>query len=380
VTLAKLVADHRILVCVGSGGVGKTTIAAAVALRAALDGRRAMVLTIDPARRLAQSLGLDALRAGGEVISAARFEEAGLAPRGTLSAGMLDVESAWDAFIARHAPSDEVRATILANGFYQQLSRTFAGSTEYMAIEELGRLDESGEYDLIVLDTPPAGYALDFLEAPLRLEAFLAPGVLSRLVAPSAAAGWSVWKQASRGARFLLERVEQATGVQALADIAAFFVSIERLVDGITERSRSVRALLQGTDTAFVLVAGPDEQVMEDAEDLTRRMRALGMPLRGVVMNRVHPGAAVYEDDAALEVSLVRVMSALEQAGACAETRAWMLETMRRRRLQWAAEAVRREAFERGLAPDVPIIDVPERDGDVHDLAGLADIGRWLVA
>ena len=230
-SLRRIVDQHRIIVCVGTGGVGKTTTAAALALSGALAGRKAMVLTIDPARRLAQSLGLGALSSRGERIAPELLADAGIRLRGSLSAAMLDQKSAWDDFISRHAPSSEVRDTILRNEFYQHLSRSFAGSTEYMAIEELYRIDESNQFDLIVLDTPPTGHALDFLEAPRRLEDFLDRSVIGWLVRPYVSVGWSAWKTASRTARFLMKRIEDATGISTLRQISEFFVAMERLFD-----------------------------------------------------------------------------------------------------------------------------------------------------
>lgn len=391
-SVGDVLARSRIVVCVGSGGVGKTTVAAALALKGALAGRRAMVLTIDPARRLAESLGVGELRAGGERIAAARFAEAGLPEGAVLSAGMLDQTGAWDQFIARHAPSAEVRDTILANPFYRNLSRSFAGSTEYMAIEELGRIEETGEYDLIVLDTPPSRHALDFLEAPRRLEDFFDRSIMGWLAKP-ASAGWTAWKTASRGARFLFERIEEATGLQALTEIASFFAAVESLVDGVTARSRKVRSLLEARDTSFVLVTGPDEQVLEDAEGLVARMRDLGVSLKGVVMNRVQTSGAI-DDPAAFarggtlrerggdgeEGPLAVLREDLEAAGIDAPLAQWMVETLEARLLQAAAQSVRREAFEAALPPDVSVCTVPEQRRDVHNLQGLATLVDLLGA
>ncbi|HYC57541.1 MAG TPA: ArsA-related P-loop ATPase [Candidatus Binatia bacterium] len=374
-SVARLLENHRVIVCVGSGGVGKTTVAASLALQGALAGKRAMVLTIDPARRLAQSLGLDTLRSGGERISAERLSAQGLETTGTLSAGMLDQKSAWDEFIARHSPSEQIRDTILQNEFYQHLSRSFAGSTEYMAIEELARVDESGQFDLIVLDTPPTGHALDFLEAPARLEDFFDRGLLSWLLLPSMSAGWSVWKTASRSVRFLFEKVEEATGVQALAQIASFFSAIEHLVDGITERGRKVRALLQGDSTAFVLVSGPDEQVLEEADELYAKMRALGMPLKGVVMNRVHPLPAGLDGPHGAG-AVERVLDLVVARDV--KVRQWLSHAVRDLCVQSAAEEVRREDFEANLPSDVLVTVIPEQRGDVHDIAQLANLGAYL--
>jgi anion-transporting ArsA/GET3 family ATPase len=381
VSLRDLLASSRIVVCVGSGGVGKTTVAASLGLEGALEGRRTMVLTIDPARRLAEALGLAELRTGGERIDAGRLESAGLRPRAELWAGMLDQTSAWDQFIARHSPSEEVRETILANPFYLNLSRSFAGSTEYMAIEELARIEETGKFDLIVLDTPPSKHALDFLEAPRRLEEFFDRSVLGWLARP-ASAGWSVWKTASRSARFVFEKLEEATGLQALSEISAFFAAIESLIDGVSERMRTVRALLQAPTTSFVLVTGPDEQVLEDAEGLVARMQELGVSLRGVVMNRVQGAGGVELTNggaAGSEESIGRIRHALVESGTGPEAVAWMEEALRLRLLQAAAQAVRREVFEAQLPEDVPVRVVAEQRRDVHDLGGLAAITDALM-
>lgn len=387
-SVASLIGRSRILVCVGSGGVGKTTIAAALALEGALQGRRTMVLTIDPACRLAESLGLDDLESGGETIARERLVAAGLEPRAALSAGMLDQSSAWDEFIARHSPSDDIRDTILANPFYQNLSRTFAGSTEYMAIEELSRIEETGDYDLIVLDTPPSRHALEFLEAPRRLEEFFDRSVLGWLARP-ASAGWSAWKTASRSARFVFERIEDATGVQALSEIASFFAAIETLVDGVTARTRKVRALLKDPSTSFVLVTGPDEQVLEDAEGLVSSMKSLGVSLRGVVMNRLQDAGGV-EDPAAVlgrETAegprsrgerLEELRAALIAAGVDAEVASWMVSTLESRLVQVASQGLRREVFESQFPAEVVFSAVCEQRRDVHDLAALSQIARAL--
>jgi len=375
VSFAHLVEQHRILVCVGSGGVGKTTTAAALALHGAMTGRRSMVLTIDPARRLAQSLGVDSLGSDGEQITPEVLAAAGVDVRGTLSAGMLDQKSAWDDFIARHAPSDEARKTILHNEFYQHLSRSFAGSTEYMAIEELCRIHESGRYDLIVLDTPPTTHALDFLEAPRRLEDFMDRSIVGWLVKPYLSVGWSAWKTASRTVRFIVKRIEEAAGARTLAEISEFFVAMENLFDGITERSRKVRGLLAGPDTAFILVAGPEEQVLGESEHLTTKMSELGMPLRGVVMNRVHPLPGAADLGVSFEELSERLVSACPALGAVDEAVVeWLAATYMNGCTVARAEDVRREVFEAGLSPDVVSVAVPEFERDVHEIPALARI------
>jgi anion-transporting ArsA/GET3 family ATPase len=332
-----------------------------------------MVLTIDPARRLAQSLGLHELRGDRQQIDLTALDRLGRTTAGRLSAGMLDQKSAWDDFIARHAPNEEARLAILRNEFYQQMSRSFAGSTEYMAIEELCRIDESGEYDLVVLDTPPTGHALDFLEAPRKLEDFLDRSMIGWFVKPYASFGWSAWKTASRGVKFLFERIERATGVETLRQISEFFIAMEAMFDGIADRSRRVREVLTSASTAFVLVTGPDEQVLGQSETLTEKVAILGMPLRGVVVNRLHPlpaGADERLPRPALEARIGRLLAA---SGAVdADAVAWLASNHLAAQALANAEAERRRVFEAGLPAGIVVQPVPEFEADVHDLPTLA--------
>jgi anion-transporting ArsA/GET3 family ATPase len=376
VTLAELVAGHRVVIAAGSGGVGKTTVAASIALWGALGGRRTVVLTIDPARRLAASLGLASLDAEPRDIPAAVFAAQGLRPRGTLAAMMLDQKGAWDALVERHAPA-EARARILANPFYQHLSQTFAGSYEYVAIEQLCALAESGRWDLIVVDTPPTRHALDFLEAPRRLDDFLDRRIIRWFVRPYFSAGWSALRAVNRTAGFLLRRLEQATGLSALAEISDFFANMSGLFDNFHERIERATAILRGAETAFVVVTSPEEQVLGDAEYLSSKMAALAMPLRGVVMNRVHAefraagrgrsGGDVGPEDVA------RVAAALDRAlPGRAEEAAALARNFADYQALARGESLRIEHFAAGLPRRVPLVRVPNFPRDVHDLASLA--------
>src|SRR5262249_31770940 len=273
------------------GGVGKTTVAATIALWGAVAGRRTVVLTIDPARRLASSLGLGALGNAPHEIPASFFAEHGLHPKGTLAAMMLDQKGAWDALVERHAPA-EAKERILANRFYQHLSQAFAGSQEYMAIEQLCVLADSGQWDLIVVDTPPTRHALDFLDAPRRIDAFLGRRVIRWFVKPYFSAGWSTLRVMNRAAGNLLRRLEDATGVKALVEISDFFNSRSGRFEGFEQRVKSVDKLLRARGTAFVLVATPEEQILTEAEEFARKLAELSIPLRAMVFNRVHHEAA----------------------------------------------------------------------------------------
>jgi anion-transporting ArsA/GET3 family ATPase len=376
VTLRDLVARHRVVVSAGSGGVGKTTVAASIALWGALEGRRTAVLTIDPARRLASSLGLASLGHEPREIAPDLLRQQGLAPRAPLTAMMLDQKGAWDALVERHAPP-EARARILANPFYQHLSQTFAGSQEYMAIEQLCLLVESGAYDLIVVDTPPTRHALDFLEAPKRIDDFLDRSVIKWFVRPYFSAGWSALRAVNRTAGFLLHRIEQATGISALAEISDFFASMSGLFENFHVRIERAYEVLRGKATAFVVVSSPEEQVLGDAEYLAGKMAELRMPLKGVVMNRVHAelrasrrGGVDPDDRAAVERAIAAAVGKGDVAALADNFAAY--QTLAR------GEQLRIEQFRAGLPRGVPVAVVPNFARDVHDLATLASMHAHL--
>ena len=381
-SLAEVVREHRIVVSAGSGGVGKTTVAASLSLWGALGGRRTVVLTIDPARRLATSLGLETLGSAPHEIPPQLFRDQGLTPTGSLSAMMLDQKGAWDALVERHAPP-EARARILENPFYQHLSQTFAGSQEYMAIEQLCLLAESGDYDLIVVDTPPTRHALDFLEAPQRLGDFLDKSVVKWFVRPYFNAGWSALRAVNRSVGFLMRRIEQATGISALAEISDFFTSMSGLFENFQARIDKAYEVLRGPQTAFVLVSSPEEQVLGDAEYLSTKMAALRMPLKGVVLNRVHHeyrpprrgrrAAELNNED------VDEIAAAVAQAlgGRLAEARELAANFVEYQALA-RGESLRIEQFRVGLPRRVPLVTVPNFARDVHDLASLAAMHTHL--
>jgi anion-transporting ArsA/GET3 family ATPase len=383
--LAEVVERHRTVVCAGSGGVGKTTTAAAIGLWGALQGRRTVVLTIDPARRLADSLGVR-LAGGVEVeVPQEVLRPYGLELRGTLAAKMLDQKRAWDALVERHAPSPAVRDRILANRFYQHLSQSFAGSHEYMAIEELCALQESGRYDLVVVDTPPSRHALDFLEAPRRIGDFLDRRVVRWFVKPYAAAGWTAMRAMNRTAGFVLRRLEEATGIGVLAEVSDFFEGMSAMLEGFTERIAQVTRVLRGAQTAFVLVSSPEELALEEAEYLTRRMNELGMPLRAVVLNRMHPEftepidrrdfpeGAITSDDAE------GVERVLRRAGIDSPVLARRLARCFADYQALArGDGLRAEQFVAGLPRRIPVVQVPSFSSDLHDVGALCKMHPYL--
>lgn len=366
-SVAGVVADHEVVICVGSGGVGKTTTAAALGLHGAQQGRRTVVLTIDPARRLADALALGAV--GNEVCSVP------LRAPGSLSVMMLDQKGAWDRLVDRYAPSPDVRDRILANPFYQHLSQSFAGSQEYMAVEQLSEVHDGGDYDLIVVDTPPTRHALDFLEAPQRISDFLNRDVIRWFVKPYLSAGWTTFQFMNRTVGALVRRLEEATGVTALAEISDFFTSMSSLFDGFEDRVRAVYELLRSPRTAFILVASPDEQVLSEAEYFFRRVSELSIRLRAVVFNRVHHESELplgLDREQWLRALVARVVSDSDRA-------AELTDNFFRYETQARGDDVRIEAFLEQLPADTAVATVPNFDEDLHDLTGLRRMLPYLV-
>jgi len=384
-TLRRLVERHDVIVCAGSGGVGKTTTAATIALWGAKRGRRAAVLTIDPARRLADSLGLP-LAGGSEIVVPRELLRAnGIEIRGSLAAMMLDQKGAWDSLVERHAPSAEIRDRILENRFYQHLSQSFAGAQEYMAIEELARLRESARYDLIVVDTPPSRHALEFLEAPQRVHDFLDRRIVRWFVKPYVAAGWSALRLLNRTTGFVLRALEEATGVRVLAEISDFFAGMQGLFEGMNERMDRVYRVLRSPKTAFVLISSPEEEVLEEAEYLSDKMAGLGMPLRAVVFNRVHEEFAEPIDRVDSPRGEIRgdeterVRARLERIGIGPP------DLARRLAKNFVAyqdvargDGLRLEMFSQSLRRQVPIVRVPNFSSDLHQLDALTRMHPYL--
>ncbi len=361
---------HRIVICAGSGGVGKTTTAAALAVRAALGGRRTIVLTIDPAKRLANALGVEALGGPGQASAVDSI------PEGMLSAMMLDQKGAWDQLVERHAPSPEVRDRILLNRFYQHLSQSFAGSQEYMAIEQLCSLYDSKLYDLIVVDTPPTRHALDFLEAPQRLADFLDRNVVKWFVKPYFSASWATMRFVNRTVGFLFKRLEDATGISALVEVSEFFTSMSGLFEGFEPRVRRVDKLLRSSETAFVLVASPEEQVLREADFFCRRVHELGISLKAVIFNRVHRDASGVKPLGSEKVSdlLSRLLGDAPAAAARLSANFDRYEALGR------GDGLRIEAFRAQMRKGVVSAEVPNFNSDIHSISGLCSMHPYLFA
>ncbi|MDX3591404.1 ArsA family ATPase [Streptomyces sp. ID03-2B] len=274
----------RIVVCCGSGGVGKTTTAAALGVRAAERGRKVVVLTIDPARRLAQSMGIDRLD------NVPRRVE-GIDGEGELHAMMLDMKRTFDETVEAHADAERARA-ILENPFYQSLSAGFAGTQEYMAMEKLGQLRARDEWDLIIVDTPPSRSALDFLDAPKRLGSFLDGKFIRLLMAPAKVGGRAGMKFLNVGMSMMSGTLGKLLGGQFLRDVQTFVAAMDTMFGGFRSRADATYKLLQAPGTAFLVVATPEQDALREAAYFVERLAADEMPLAGLVLNRVHDSEA----------------------------------------------------------------------------------------
>ena len=369
-----LLADRgtKIIVCCGAGGVGKTTTAAALALRAAEQGRSVVVLTIDPARRLAQSMGLDQLDNTPRTVKGVNA-----AKGGRLDAMMLDMKRTFDEIVESHSTPDKAQQ-IFANPFYQALSSSFAGTQEYMAMEKLGQLraqsDRDGSWDLVVVDTPPSRSALDFLDAPARLGSFLDGRFIKLLLVPAKVGGRAYLKVFATGINAVTNALTKVLGAQVLTDISTFVAALDTMFGGFRERADVTFRLLQEQGTSFVVVAAPESDALREASYFVDRLASERMPLAGLVLNRVH-------DVVAGSLSAERSIAAAETL---AELKAHPLTAqLLRLHAERARVATREQALTRrftGAHPDVPITRVAAMAEDVHDLDGLRQVGRDLAA
>lgn len=366
----------RIIVCTGSGGVGKTTTAAALAIRAAERGRKVCVLTIDPAKRLAQAMGLSALDNSPRPVSGVS--------NGSLEAMMLDMKRTFDEVVEAHADPERA-AQILNNPFYQALSSSFAGTQEYMAMEKLGQLrataDADGTWDLIVVDTPPSRSALDFLDAPARLGSFLDGRFIRILSAPARGAGRGIGRIAAMGFGIFTGVLSKVLGTQVLADIGTFVAAIDTTFGGFRERADATYALLKDRGTAFIVVAAPERDALREASYFVERLRTDDMPLAGLVVNRMTQAPQPAEGHPLSP----------EAAEAAAQRLAEMPDTpdneltinLLRLHAANVATAQRQEHLvERFTSahPNVAVTYVPALAQDVHDLDGLRTVGELVAS
>jgi anion-transporting ArsA/GET3 family ATPase len=366
-SVANLLRDKRVCVCGGSGGVGKTTTSAAIALGMAGQGAKVAVVTIDPARRLANALGLGELQNEPTRVDPERLAGAGQAVAGELWAMMLDPKRTFDELIERVAPTPERAEEIKQNRVYRELSTAVSGSQEFTAIAKLYELDREGGFDLLVLDTPPSRNALDFLDAPGRLTNFLEGRALKAFLRPT---GFGV-RILGRGATPLLGALRRVTGMDLLSDLATFFTLLGDMTEDFRARAVQVERMLHAPTSAFLLVTSAQTEPVEEAIWFGQTLRHGGLPFAGVIVNRVH-------HDVLGDVEPHQVQSALGEALG-ANLAARMTENLS----DYHALAQRDERNIARLARelgDPPLLLVPQLDDDVHDLEGLQRIRHYLFA
>jgi anion-transporting ArsA/GET3 family ATPase len=381
VTFDDIVADRHIVVCCGTGGVGKTTVAAVFAAEGARRGRNAVVVTIDPAKRLANTLGLDSLSNTAHEIERRRWDPAGAAPpSGRLSALMLDTKSTFDHLVATYAADDDQTQRILANRFYRNVSTALSGTQEYMAMEKLFELHEQGGYDLIVVDTPPTRHALDFLDAPRRLTRLLDNRIFRLLMMPTRA----YLRVASAAVQRFLRTVSKVVGTEVIDDVVAFFRAFEGMEEGFRDRATSVLGLLAEPTSSFVVVSSPRRDAVEEAAYFAERLAESDIPVEGLIVNRVHPrfGEEGVEGLRARAETLTTMKTEPRPTGdgaAAADRLAGLYANLADFR-QVAERERHHVAGVKARAGRAAVAYVPFLSRDVYDFGALAEVGRHLFA
>jgi anion-transporting ArsA/GET3 family ATPase len=369
--LRELVEQRHVLLCCGTGGVGKTTTAATLAIEAARRGRNAIVVTIDPAKRLANTLGLEHLSNSPHEVERARWDPDGDAvPGGRLHALMLDTESTFDNLVQTYARTDEQASGILDNRFYRNIAGALSGTQEYMAMEKLFELHDRGGFDLIVIDTPPTRHALDFLDAPGRLTRLLDNRVFRMLMVPTR----GVVRVGGMAAQAFLRTISRVVGGEAVDDVIAFFRAFEGMEEGFRDRAAQVTQLLASDDTGFVLVTSPRRDAVEEAEFFASRLADGEFAVDALIVNRVH------ERYCDTDPTVLRER-ARELAGRRSEASA-RLATQYANLADLEDVAVREREELAGLADrigDASIAHVPELGHDVHDFTALRAVGDHLM-
>jgi anion-transporting ArsA/GET3 family ATPase len=367
-TVGEILDGKRVCICAGSGGVGKTTTAAAIATGLAARGERVAVLTIDPAKRLADSLGLTELGNEPRKVDPKLFESADRGMEGELWAMMLDAKATFDELVQKHAPDEETRDRILDNRIYRQISNALAGSQEYMAMEKLFEIHQEDRYNTLVLDTPPSRNALDFLDAPRRLTQFIEGRSMKVFMKPT---GFGM-KMMGRGTSMMFSVLKRVVGIDLIADLGEFFEAFSGMVDGFRERARRVNELLADPETSFLVVCGPQGEPIEEAVYFHRKLVEAKLPVGGVIVNKVHYETDLTGEQAAVEGDLRDLLDDADLAARVAANFADYQALAER-------DARNIERLSRELNQK-RVIRVPYLDEDVHDIEGLLQIDRYLFA
>ncbi|MDL1872287.1 ArsA family ATPase [Deltaproteobacteria bacterium PRO3] len=361
-----LLERKKVLICCGSGGVGKTTTSAALALYAASMGYKTIVLTIDPAKRLANSLGIQKIDFQEKEIPKAELRRAGIEPKAPLFAMMLDTTRTFAALLLKYAPSEEKAQVILQNKLYQHLSNMIAGSQEYMAMEKLYEVVQERDYDLVVLDTPPSRHALDFLDAPTKMSAMVGDSVMKWFLKPSLFVSKSSLQLLDRSVKRVFRTFDKVAGFEFLQDLSQMLVSVSGLLEGFQDRAQKVELLLHDKDTGFLLVAAPQPIPLREAEYFYRKIQDNALPFAGFIFNRVQ---VLPEAGKPLPEGLkAKTRSEYQEM-------AYLFKSLAQRdEAEIEAFQSRMEFSRHGFVFKV----MPQLERDIHDLDGLYELGRKL--
>lgn len=387
-TIESLFATKEIVVFCGSGGVGKTSVAAAAALEAAHRlGGKVLVLTIDPAKRLASALGLEGIGNLEKRVPPEAFKAAGLEPRGELWAAMLDTKQSWDDLVLRHAPDELTAYKILDNRLYTNITARFVQSHDYIAMERLFEIHSAGTYDLIVVDTPPSRNALDFLEAPKRMSEFFGGRLLRWLTLPYRMGGKRGSRMLNVASRPFYQVADRILGGKFLQDIAEFFVNFESMYAGFTQRAEAVERLMHDRRTTFAVVTTLEDAPLREAEFFCDELRRRSFHLGALVLNKTFPSYLLAADGAQAAAKLCsdsdQIAAELDPQGHAnlddPSRTSRVLHTIGESFHNYAVVAKREAELQAELrqVPDV-VANVPNFDADIYDLAGLARIGEHL--
>jgi len=380
----RMLRERDVLVCAGSGGVGKTTTSAVIGLHAAIRGQNVLVMTIDPARRLANSLGIESLGDEAQEIPLGQFEEVGVEAEGRLSAMMLDMKASFDRLVERQAPDAETREKIFENRIYEYFSTSLSGTQEYAAAERLYEIHRDGDYDLLILDTPPTTHALDFLEAPERMAEAVENKAFQWLYNRDLFKGESGFGLFSVGSSYVLKTLSKFTGRELLEELSVFLEHFSPMFEGFKQRAQRVRNLLTGERCSFLVVTSPDPHIKDEALHFYEELGTERVAVEGFVVNRVHPhwvdreqfdrepeelaaslaeisdGASAFDEEERVEV----VEKLLENAASF-----YVMATKDARSLEEMREYLDR---------DIPIATVPYFARDIHSLSGLDLVRRAI--
>lgn len=374
--LDQLIDANEVIVCGGSGGVGKTTTSATIAIRAALRGKKVLVCTIDPARRLANSLGIGEMSGVEKTVDPAKFSGAGVEMKGSLTALMLDMKRSFDEMVERYAPNESVKKKIYSNNLYKNVSTQLAGSQEYIAMQKLADLHESKRFDLIVLDTPPTRHALDFLEAPAKITDFFSAKIIDFFFKPDARVGKLSYRIFQRSGSAFLSVLERLSGAQLLADMADFFQNFDELILEFKRQGEALQRLLGSDKIVFMIITGPDPLAVNESTHLFNQLKLMRLRFGGFIVNRVHRTYGVDPGARQEAIAKLRAAAAPESLPGGAATYGALVDNL--------AAFLELAAGDQGCVSALgrhaegKVKTVPFFDKDVYDIPDLLQINHYL--